>query len=80
LRQWGYSPIAIVHGVAKPGRVDDGESEIHPVLFQQHFARLHGNGLLHPQAGARMLRAIDVREEERIYHGGFAEARLACGN
>lgn len=72
-------PIAIVDGIAEAGRVDDRQGEVDTVLLEQDFARLDGDGLLHPQTRARVLGAVDVREEEGIYQRRLAEARLACG-
>lgn len=42
------SPIAIVNGVAEPGRVDDGQGEVDAVLLEQDLAGLNSDGLLHP--------------------------------
>lgn len=35
------SPVAVVHSISKPGRIDDGERQLDPSFLDQHLGLLH---------------------------------------
>lgn len=73
-------PVAVVHSVTETGSIDDRESEIDAVLFQQHFASFHGNRLLYSETRSRVFSTVYVCQEHGIDQGGFAETRLPYNN